>query len=218
MRKYLVLCVLTLLTLPSCLTIVQSLVTHDNIITDNRMYGLWIGPGTKSILVQKLMNSKLKNLFIEAEYKGYTSEDSVFYTKLSVISFRENNLEYTWLAGLVKIKDHYYLNLKPEECLSTNGKEAYRLNGRDFLITSSIAKLEWKNNNTLLLTFLNGNFIKEIILNGKARINHEYDPLFDTFVITASSQELQQFLEKYGNNESLFKGGNTITITLTRKT
>jgi hypothetical protein len=141
----------------------------------------------------------------------YTPNDSVFYTKHYVISFREKNLNYTWVAGMVKINDQYYLNLEPEECLNNNGKEEYNLNG--LLSTVSIAKLEWKNNNSLVLYFLNGDYIKEIVLNGQARIKHEYDPLFGTFVITASSQELEQFLEKYGDNESLFKGGNTITLT-----
>ena len=125
-----------------------------------------------------------------------------------MISFREKNLDYSWFAGIVKIKDQYYLNLGPGECLSSSGKEAYGL-GKS---TSSIAKLEWKNNNSLVLHFLNGDYIKEIVLNGMARIRHEYDPLFDTFVITASVRELEQFLEKYGNNESLFKGGSTIIL------
>ena len=79
--------------------------------------------------------------------------------------------------------------------------------------TSTIAKLEWKNNNSLIIHFLDGDYIKQIVLNGNARIKHEYDPLFGTFAITASSDELEQFVEKYGNNENLFKGGNTIILT-----
>ena len=205
MRIYLLFGVSVLLTLSSCLTILQDLITQNNVITDNRVEGVWIDSDSKRILVQKFMNSKF---FTGSEQKKYTPEDSFFSTKLYVISYREKNLDYGWLAGIVKIKDQYYLNLGPGECLSSNEKEAYGL-GKS---TSSIAKLEWKNNNSLVLRFLNGDYIKEIVLNGMARIRHEYDPLFDTFVITASSRELEQFLEKYGNNESLFKGGSTIIL------
>ena len=210
MRMYLVTGVSILLTLSSCLTIMQSLITPDNIITDKRIEGLWSKSDSKSILVQKLMDSKFKKMFTELkdDWK-YTARDSVFYTKLYVISFREENLGYTWLAGIVKIQGQYFLNLVPEDILNDNENEVHV----EGMATSSIAKLEWKNDNSLILYFLNGDYIKEIILSGKARIKHEYDPLFDTFVITASSGELEQFLERYGNNQSLFKGGNTIILT-----
>lgn len=198
------------MTLSSCLTVLQSLITPDNIITDNRIEGLWKESDSKAILVQKFMNSKFKNVFTDPEMKEwkYTRDDSIYLTKLYVVTFQEENLDYTWLAGLVKIRDQYYLNLRPEECLDSKGEKAYDL-GKE---TSSIAKLEWKNNNTLAICFLNGDNIKKIILDDRARIKHAYDPLFGTFVITASSRELEQFLEKYGNNESLYKGSDPIII------
>jgi hypothetical protein len=212
MKMYHVFIISILLALNSCVTILQSLVTRDNIITDNRIDGVWLDSDPKNILVQKLMNSKFKEAFSKpksSDRGNFTQQDSIFYSKLYVISYRENNLDYTWIAGLVKIKDQYYLNLKPEECFNSNREEVH-ISGET---TSSIAKLTWKNENTLTLNFLNGNRIKEIILNGKAQIKYEYDPLFGTFVITASSRELEQFLEKYGDNETLVNGGNTIILT-----
>ena len=213
MKKYFFLFVSILLTLSSCLTILHPLVTADNIITDRRIEGTWTDSDSKSILVQRLMNSKMKDVFTNAksEHWEYTKKDSAFYTKLYIITFREKDLDYTWIAGLVKIKDQFYLTLSPEECLSSNGKEAYDL--KRTKTASSVAKLTWKNNNSLSLGFLNGDHLKQIILNGKAKIKHEYDPLFGTFVITASSAEISQFLEKYGTNETLFKGGNAFTLT-----
>ncbi len=211
MKKHLVFIVLLLMILNSCVTILQPLVTYDNIITDNRVVGKWLDDDTKNIVVQKLMNSKFREAFIEPKksiYGDFTSKDSLFYSRHYVISYRENSLDYIWIAGLVKIKDQYYLNIVPEECLNSNGKEVYNLGET----TSSIAKITWKNENTLVLNFLNGKKIKDFILNGKVHIKHEYASLFDTFVITASSSELEQFLGKYGNNESLFDGGNTIIL------
>ena len=210
MRMYLVTGISILLTLSSCLTIMQSLITPENIITDKRIEGLWSKSDSKSILVQKFMDSKFKKMFTELkdDWK-YTAQDSIFYTKLYVISYQEENLGYTWLAGIVKIQGQYFLNLKPEDILNDKEKEVY-VEGE---ATSSIAKIEWKNDNSLILHFLNGDYIKEIILSGKARIKHEYDPLFNTLVITASSGELEQFLTRYGNNQRLFDGGNTIIFT-----
>lgn len=206
MRRYILSGVLILFSLSSCLTIVQSLVTPGNIFTDDRIEGQWTDSDSRNLLIQRFMKSKAKDLF--AEMGHYTTEDSVFYTKFYAISYREKNLDYLWFAGMCKIKDQFYINLVPYECLDNNGKKAYKL-GKEI---SSIAKLEWKNNNSLILHFLDGDYIKQIILNGNARIKHEYDPLFGTFVITASSRELEQFLEKYGNSQDLFKGGNTIIL------
>jgi len=193
----------------------QSLLTQDNIVTDDRVAGQWVNNDSKSFLVQKIMDSKFKPTTQELDKHDYTRADSLFFTELYVISFRENNLDYSWFCGLVRIKDQYYLNFEARECLNALKKESYTLEGQKFFTTFTIAKLEWKGKNELSLHFLNGDRIKKIILDGKARINHEYDPLFDTFVITASSKELEQFLERYGNTESLYDGG--ITLNLVRK-
>lgn len=205
----------SILLLNSCVTVLQPLVTHDNITTDNRIVGKWVDSNPKNIIVQELMDSKFKEAFSSPKKSAngdFTRKDSIFYSKHYIISYRENNLDYIWVAGMVEIKNQYYLNIIPEECLNGNGKEVYNLGEN----TSSIAKLTWRNERTIVLNFLNGKNIKKIILSGKAHIKHEYDSLFDTFLITASSKELEQFLEKYGNNDNLFNGGNAII--LTRKT
>jgi len=205
---------LILLSLSSCLTILQPLVTYDSITTDDRLDGSWIGENSQVILMQRFMNSKYGDLFKEKDFK-YTKEDSIFYTKFYVIHFSENNLDYTWIANLCKINGDYYANLLPDGCLNEKGKDAYKIEGTEgveYLATSSIAKLKWKDKNSLTLHFLNGDHIKEIILNDRARLRHEYDPLFDNFLITASSGELQEFLKKYGSSEKLFVGGRTIVL------
>lgn len=191
------------------MTIIHPLVTHDNIINDDRVRGTWVGSDSRVMLVQEIMNSKLKPTLEELKLDDYTYEDSIFFVKHYIITYQEKDLSYLWAAGLIKIKDQYYINLEPVMCLDKKEKSAYDLGET----TSTIAKLEWKDGNTISLHFVNGDRIKEIILSGKARIKHEYDPMFDTCVITASSSELEQFLERYGNSQSLFDGGNTIILT-----
>jgi hypothetical protein len=192
----------------SCLTIIHPLITSDNIIIDSRIDGTWVSNDSKVILIQKIMNSELKLTAEDLQRKDYTFEDSLFYAKQYVISYQQKDLRYFWIAGLVKIKNQYYLNLTPVVCVNEKGNGEYDLGDA----TSSIAKLEWKGDNTLSVHFLNGDRIREIILSGKARIKHEHDPLFGTFVITASSKELEAFLEKYGDYDNLFTGGETIDL------
>ena len=198
-----------LLTLSSCLTIVQPLVTLENILQDSRMEGSWTDNNSRNIAVQKFMNSEYKNIFKEVKEGDYTKADSLLWIKMYVLSYKENEISYEWLAKLTKIGEQHYLELAPERCLDNKGAEL----NTPGMSTASIAKLEWKNNNSIELKFLNGDRIKEIILDGKARVKYDYDPLFETFVITASSTELQKFLEKYGNYERIFSGGEVITLT-----
>jgi hypothetical protein len=194
--------------LASCLTSLQSLVTYENITTDKRLAGSW-EQGGKSILIQEFGNSSLKSLFAEArkEKKPFTQKDSIFVSKHYVITYRENGINYTWIAGLAKIGQTTFVSLVAEEC--DDGTRIITPSGQS---TYSFAKLEWSADNSCQLRFLNGDYIKELVLSNKARIQHEYDPLFGAFVITASIQELDQFLEKYGNDERIYKGGNRINL------
>ncbi len=81
-----------------------------------------------------------------------------------------------------------------------------------YLPTYTIAKLQILNNDSLVIKFLNGQFIKEQVAAGKMMIKHESDKLFDLFLITATSNELQHFLLKYGNDERLYSKDGTVIL------
>jgi hypothetical protein len=212
MRIFIVVALASICTLSSCITMLQRLATRDNIVIDDHLIGDWHSADSKIIHVQKMMESKYKPTKAELDKHDYTESDSIYYSKFYVISFQENNIDYWWLGGLVRINGQYYLNFLPQECLNRSGQESYKLPNQSFIETSSIAKVSWDKNGQLSLHFFNAEKIKKIILNGNARISHEYDPLFDNIIITASPTELKQFLEKYGNNEFLYNRGTTINL------
>ncbi len=204
--------IMDVFTLSSCITSLQNLATYENIVTDNRITGVWTGD-EKQIRIQKLVDSKLNNIFKEARTSNnpISERDSIFYLQHYIITYGNESFNYIWSAAFVNVGGSKFINLSQEECNDKNDKKAY-LDVENSLNGSIIAKFEWKNQNTAQLQFLNGDYIKEIILAGKIRIKHEYDPLFGTFIITASSKELEQFLEKYGHDDRLYKGGSIITL------
>ncbi|HEY6503647.1 MAG TPA: hypothetical protein VIZ28_06690 [Chitinophagaceae bacterium] len=208
MKRFLIPSLFISFMLASCFTSFQPLVTYENITTDNRLAGSWEQSG-KNVLIRELGKSHLGNLFADArkENKPFSERDSIFLSKHYVITYREKGVAYTWVAALVKIGQSTFVNLAPEEC--NIGNKIITPKGED---TYSFAKLEWNTGNSCQLRFLDGDYIKELVLNNKIRIRHEYDPLFGTFVITASAQELEQFLEKYGNDERVYKRGNSINL------
>jgi hypothetical protein len=188
----------------------KPLTTYKNIVTEDRIVGHW-NDSKKSVRIEKLANSRYKDVFKEARESNepISSEDSIYLIKYYIISFEENGFAYNWIGTIAKIGDQQYVSLSPSECRSLDPKKKEFLEAGD---TYSYAKLEWEKGNSLKLCFLNGDYIKEMILTGKARIKNEYDPLFGTFIITASAEELEQFLIKYGNDERLYRGGKTIRL------
>ncbi|HEX5152297.1 MAG TPA: hypothetical protein VFW07_12675 [Parafilimonas sp.] len=199
-----------LVQLNSCLTTMQPLVTDENIITDDRVTGTWIDSG-REITVQKFFNSKF--------YQSVKSDmrlsvaDSLFLMKYYIANYTQSDLEYWWAFGLMRINKQVYLNLFALKCTDNENNEVYFPYGGRALETYSIAKLEWKGNDLISVHFLNGDWIKKMILAGNIRIKYEYDPLFGSFAITASSEELEQFLQKYGNDKRIYSDEYTRTIT-----
>ena len=62
------------------------------------------------------------------------------------------------------------------------------------------------------LDFIDGDFLYKQINAGRMKLKHETDELYDTFLITASTYELQQFIQKYGNDDRFFDKENSVTL------
>ena len=62
------------------------------------------------------------------------------------------------------------------------------------------------------LDFIDGGYLHDQIKAGRMKIKNETDELYGTFLITASTRELQQFLEKYGNDSRFFNKENSVTL------
>jgi hypothetical protein len=70
-----------------------------------------------------------------------------------------------------------------------------------FLPMHSIMKV-WFENDSLRLSLLDNGWLKKMIDNKSVRISHER--LDDQIILTASTEELQQLVTKYGDDERAF--------------
>jgi hypothetical protein len=210
-----------LITQLSCLTSIHPLVTRDRVVTDNRIVGQW-KYGEQQLQIDALPNSSYMRELTKIQggeknpqaLKGEERADSIFYSKTYILSFRENNVDYYMVAALINIGKSIFLDLYPAAMYDSTNEigRMYSFNP-DYLPVFTMAKLEITGNDKLVIKFIDGNFVRNQINQGKVRIKYEKDNLFDTFLVTASSVELQQFLEKYGNDERLFNEENTIVLT-----
>ena len=218
MQKILVLIISVtfILTQPACVTSLQPLATYKTIIMDKRLSGEWDN-GEMAISIQPLTES---NFLREKDGSrklslGETDEETAFASKAYLITIKQKGIEYMMIGTLSKINDQLFADVmslgirdskQPEEI------SGFEFNS-DYLCAFSIAKIEFIDKNKLSIKYLNGDFIKEQAMKGNLGLKHEKDNLFGSFLITASSFELKQFLEKYGHDERLYYSKDKTILT-----
>jgi len=207
--------------LSSCLTSLHNLATYKTVVSDNRITGNWrhddmtmkIETIPTSYFFKKLTSAKVNG---EEKKSVYDSkEDSLLYSISYIIDFTKNNYRYYMACCLTRIGDDLYADMQPLSAESVNKSTTSDIDdlfsGGSYTSTHSIAKLIFRSGE-LELRILNDDFIKEQLNNGNAAVRYEKEDLFATTLITASSDELRQFLSKYGNDERLYSSKNTITL------
>jgi hypothetical protein len=113
---------------------------------------------------------------------------------------------------LIRINGDLYADIQAvsSEPLNKSTTNALFSSG-SYLNSHTIAKIIL-HDNEMEMRFLNGDFISNQLNNGSIAIKYEKDDLFNLMLITASPDELQQFISKYGKDERLYSSKNTITL------
>ena len=209
-------------TASSCVTTLQPLVTYNTAIADNRLEGGWEQDGEEYI-VQKVFNSdffKKNQKDLEKSRKennGQLSEkdkrDSVLFSKSYLIKYSKNGIQYLLFGSMIKLNGRLFMNFKPIDMTEIDTSNAeIEINLSNRLDSYTIARVQFTNNNIMKLDFIDGGYLYDQIKAGRMKIKNETDELYDTFLITASTRELQQFLEKYGDDSRFFNKENSVTL------
>jgi hypothetical protein len=214
------------ITFSSCITSLQPLVTSDKVITEKRIEGKWIcehsamGKG-QEFTIEPVPDSLINKALGSTEQHPNRKYDSIVISKSYHISYKKDSNNSYMSASLIQLGNKLYMDLTPigsgfgitvDEIYRHSTEIASHPTEGANLPTYTIAKLQFNNSNTLELLFLDGDFIKKQVVAGKVRIKHEFNKLYDMFLITASSRELQQFLIKYGNDERLYNKANKVIL------
>jgi hypothetical protein len=211
-----------LVTASSCVTTLQPLVTYNTAIADNRLEGVWEQDGEKYV-VQKVFNSdfyKKNQKDLEKSRKennGQLSEkdkrDSVLFSKSYLIKYSKDGIQYLLFGSLIKLNGRLFMNFKPVDMTEVDTSNAeIEINLSNRLDSYTIARVQFTNNNIMKFDFIDGGYLYDQIKAGHMKIKNETDELYDTFLITASTTELQQFLEKYGDDSRFFNKENSVTL------
>lgn len=207
--------------LSSCVTSLHPLVTYDKSVADERIEGKWQGK-EQDFKVQAIFKSDLYKKYKaaidkdlkEKDTKEQTVSDSVLYANTYVVEYERDGVRYDLLANMTRINGQLYMNFTPIiSNLITDPATDVSMDPGSSINSYIIARISFINASEIKFEFLDGGFIYDQVKAGRVKINHESDDLYDTFLITASSQELRQFIEKYGNDSRLYSPENSVTLT-----
>lgn len=130
----------------------------------------------------------------------------------------KNGSEASLLAHLFKLNGDLYIDVVP---LSDNRDELVVFD-LHMMPTHSIARVDLASNDRVNIRWFNEEWLRSLFQQNKIRIGHEI--IMDTnpkdeddgsYLLTATTDELQKFIIKYGNSKDAF-GDEDLQLSLTR--
>lgn len=142
--------------------------------------------------------TSLKEEFEEdKDLSELSTEDREAFEKYKdgyLITYTKNEKESVFMAMPFKIDDQVFIDFIPFEY---EGAYSNNLVDQHLLKTHSVAKLDIIEKNQVKVNWLDEERLKELFNNNQIQLKHEVIGLDESFILTASSEELYRFLKKY---------------------
>jgi hypothetical protein len=190
--------------LTSCLSTVQPIFTEKDLVFDHKLLGKW------------RYTSKSASGFVEISVAN--NQDLAQQPGLSKLAGKTYLLRYTNAEGgdaayfgfMVKLGNKYYMDHYPSETPATANYEPFYKN--HYLKMHTCYLLSRNKDNSFELKQFDETYMKQLIDDKKIRIRHETRE-DGSLIITASTQELQQYIMKYSDVPEAYYQDNTSTFT-----
>ncbi|RIA09474.1 hypothetical protein OE09_1312 [Flavobacteriaceae bacterium MAR_2010_72] len=206
------------LLLSSC--VVKSLYafyTHDLLHFEPKLIGNWNDSENahwkilpfKEVILKENQKTKPSELNKDelALYNTYKAGYVVYYEK--------DSTKTTFLAMPFKINNQLFLDFTPIEDRESeqNENNLYKMH----LINShSLAKLDIDANDQVIIKWLDEDKLKALLDEDRIKIKHEKVGFDQTILLTASSEELVKFIEKYISSGDVDKWKTDVEVKLKR--
>ena len=189
--------------LSSCLNTLHPIFTEKDLAYDPKLIGTWKTENQDNkgqVVITNLASEssvELPGNISSIKQKGY------------FISYQNGPGETSkrYIAFLARIGKHLYFDYYPAD-----RKEDEKIDeffGAHLVKMHTSYRVEILNDGSFELSQLDESYVTKLIDEKKIRISHETDA-DDNTVITASTQELQQYLLKYGDEPLAYRSDKTI--------
>ena len=197
--------------LSSCLKTLHPIFTIKDIVYEPKLLGTWVtsedgnkGPDVTTETGQAIITNLAGDNTIELpekiaaiKHKGY------------LVSFRDKqgNATEQYIAFLARVGQHLYFDYFPAD--KKGNKTADEFFSSHFLKMHTSYRVEISKDGSFELSQLDESHVTKLIDEKKIRISHEKDAK-GIIVITASTDELQQYLIKYGDEPGAYTSEKTV--------
>lgn len=191
---------LVIFLIPGCLTALHPLFTEKELIHEPRLLGLWKISGEEDVTVAFEKGnpdsfSELPEVLQNASDRAYT-----------VTVTEKGAVVQKFFAFPTKLGDALYLDYFSSTTPKQKGYDSFFK--AHFTAMHSFYRIQFDNNGRFKASRLKGDYLTELIRNKQIRIRHEERP-DGSFVITAPTAELQQYVLKYGQNPEAYENSDT---------
>lgn len=133
-----------------------------------------------------------------------------------VVYFEKDSTKTTFLAMPFKINDQVFLDFTPIEDreIDESKNDLYKMH---LINTHSLAKLDMDGKDQASIKWLDQDKLEALLKADKIKIKYEKAGFDETILLTASSEELVKFIEKYINSEDEDKWKTDIHYSLARR-
>lgn len=176
--------------------------TKDLIYFEQKLIGNWLDSGNANWTILPFKEVILKENKKESSSELNKDELKMYnnYKNGYVVYFEKDSTKTTFLAMPFKIDNQLFLDFQPIEDRESEGakNDLYKMH---LIETHSLAKLDMDSNNVASIKWLDEDRLKVLLDENRIKIKHEKVGFGETFLLTASSEELVKFIEKYMDSD-----------------
>jgi hypothetical protein len=196
--------------LSSCLKTLHPIFTVKDIVYEPKLIGTWEtgNEATKShSAATESGRARITNLAEESSLE-LPEKISAIKQKGYFISYQDKDGTTTqqYIAFLARIGKHFYFDYFPAE--KKDNKIGDEFFTSHFIKMHTSYRVEISGDGSFELSRLDESYLTKLIDEKKLRISHEKDAA-GNIVITASTDELQQYIIKYGDEPGAYRSEKT---------
>jgi hypothetical protein len=187
-------------TLSGCLATLHPLFTEKDLVFDPRLLGSWKTPDNNDVLVFEKGTSR--------NFSALPAPMQALADKAYLLTIKEKgNVPETKLyAFLSRIGNSLYLDYYPaENSYQQQYEDFYK---QHFIKMHTFERIRFHNDQSFETSQFDHNYLKALIAKKQIRIQHEIRT-DGSYVITAPTEELQQYVLKYGDVKEAYENTST---------
>jgi len=217
--KFFSLFIVLALLLSSC--VVKSLhafYTQNLIYFEQKIIGNWQDSEKAHWSIEPFKDVMLKES--KKEISEFDKDELKMYNNYKdgyVIFFEKDSItKSTFLAMPFKIKDQLFLDFTPIEDQENEQSKNNNLYTMHLIKTHTLAKFDITSDNEINIKWLSSKKLESLLDENKIKIKHEKVGFDETVLLTATSEELVKFIEKYMDSKDEDKWKTDVEVNLKR--